>query len=143
MGIPIDVISFLIYISGLALNGIFIGVAAILVYFLKRRWERRELRRKLADTLGVELYEIANLLNPIDSNRAAIDPATIYPRIPTTTYDGLVSSGNVSNFDTVLQKQLYSFYRIGEENRLKIMRTEIIGTIAAVEDFRRRNSKRW
>ena len=142
MEIPKDLIISLIHLGGLALNGIFIGVAAILVYFLKRRWERRELRRKLAETLGVELVEIADLLNPIGINRAAIDPATIYPRIPTTIYDGLVGSGNVSNLDTALQTQLYRFYRIGEENRLTIMRTEIVNIIKAVEDFRRCNSKR-
>ena len=101
------------------------------------------MRRNLAKTLGVELGEIADMLNPIGIHRAAIDPATTYPKIPTAIYDGLVGSGNVSNFDTALQTQLYRFYRMGEENCLKIMRTEIIGTIKAVEDFRRRNSKRW
>lgn len=141
MDISKDVINHLIHLGGLAINGIFIGIVAISIYFLKRRWERRELRRKLAETLGVELVEIAIVLNPIGVHRAAIDPAAIYPKIPTAIYDGLVGSGNISNLDTALQTQLYRFYRLVEENHLKTMHEEIVDTVKAVENFRRHNSK--
>ena len=120
MEILVVFIDSLIRLGLLALNGAFVGTAAIGVYFLKRRWKRRELRRKLAEALGVELTEISELLNPTGTNRAAIDPATTYPRIPTAIYNGLVSSGNISNLDIVLQKQLYRFYRMEEENHLRM-----------------------
>ena len=91
-------------------NGTIIGMVAIGVYFFKRRLENRRLRQEFAETLEVEIDKIFEVLNHVRTYRNAIDPVSEYPQIPTVTYDGLVSSGNISKINLELQKIIRFLY---------------------------------
>ena len=100
--------------------------------------ERKELRRSLADMLGVEVLNIAELINPIDMGRAAITPE---PQISVEIYRGLVSSGNIAKFDVEIQKKVREFYGHGGKHRFEMMRSQIKDVIKMVDDFRRKNRR--
>ena len=119
-------------------NGVVITLVLMSTYFVQKRMERKELRRSLADMLGVEVVNIAALINPIGMGRAAITPE---PQISVEIYRGLVSSGNIAKFDVEIQKKVHEFYGHGGRHRFEMMRSQIMDVIKIVEDFRRKNRR--
>ena len=119
-------------------NGFVIALVLMSTYFVQKRIEHKELRRSLADMLGVEVLNIAELINPIDVGRAAITPV---PQISVEIYKGLVSSGNIAKFDVEIQKKVHEFYGHGGRHRFEMMRSQITDVIKIVEDFRRKNCR--
>ena len=108
-------------------------------YLVQKRMERKELRRNLADMLGVEVTSIAALISPTGARRAAV---TVEPQIPVEVYKGLVSSGNISKFDVEIQTKIHAFYGNGGRHRFKTMRSQTADVIEMVEEFKRKNRRR-
>ena len=131
-------ISLLEHLVPSIVNGVVITLVLMSTYFVQKRMERKELRRSLADMLGVEVVNIAALINPIGMGRAAITPE---PQISVEIYRGLVSSGNIAKFDVEIQKKVHEFYGHGGRHRFEMMRSQIMDVIKIVEDFRRKNRR--
>ena len=134
----VSMISLLEHLVPPIVNGFVITLVLMSTYFVQRRMERKELRRSLADMLGVEVLNIAELINPIDMGRAAITPE---PQISVEIYRGLVSSGNIAKFDVEIQKKVREFYGHGGKHRFEMMRSQIKDVIKMVDDFRRKNRR--
>ena len=134
----VSMISLLEHLVPPIVNGVVITLVLMSTYFVQKRMERKELRRSLADMLGVEVVNIAALINPIGMGRAAITPE---PQISVEIYRGLVSSGNIAKFDVEIQKKVHEFYGHGGRHRFEMMRSQIMDVIKIVEDFRRKNRR--
>ena len=103
LSIPID--------SSITLE-VIIGLGGFIWYILNRRARDRRLKVRLANMLHTELVEILIRLQPAPERDAA---KNVMLPLPYQTYDGLISSTNISYFDKRIQRLLYMIY-LGVKN---------------------------
>lgn len=94
----------------LYLSWIFETFAVIvgIFYLYYRRLRHRMLKVRCADMLLVELRNIRADVDAVKGNYVPVHEA--YYDLPHAAYDGLITSTNMSYFDTAIQHTLYSLY---------------------------------
>ena len=93
-------------ISQLVIDGIPI-LLGMLFLLGNRRAKHRLRNARYAQMMFIELKMIAGVLGRVGRQDKH---GTYWKKLPSNAYDGLVSSTNISYFDTQTQKALYYFY---------------------------------
>ena len=99
------------HIFSYLLEGAAAGFVAILVYMWKKRMDGRGVRYKLATALAAEIATWTSARRSARRGWFGAMGRQAPVAFPRAIYDGLVSSGNIGDFDTDLQKSLHRFYQ--------------------------------
>ena len=127
----------LLWLAGYGVQGAVTGAVLMLVYVAQSRLKIRAKRVRYAGMLLVEIVRIHFAINSLTlhgSQRDTIDP------LPRNVYGGLVSSAELSLFDSPLQMQLHSFYEDVEDGRVNSLKGSIEQMYGDVKAFQSRNT---
>lgn len=125
------------------INGLITGITAFGLYFFKKHRDSKQLNFKLGEMLNVEILKIVRLFYYADLDRCTITPSYFLTIFPRGIYDGLVNSGNISNFDKNIQKKLYEFYRYERISDYDSMNNILHAIAHDVDQFIKKNKLRF
>ncbi len=131
------------------IRGAVFGFVAILVYKLTKYWDTRGLRFRLTNTLILEIEDIIESIT--SQNQSCLFRSRYqsslsrsrsrHKRLPTAygdIYEGLMSSGNISNFDVNVQKSLRFFYTHAKGSNNDTINIAL-STLEIVKEIRHKN----
>ncbi len=127
------------WLAGYSIHGVVTGLVLMSVYFVQSYLRTREERVRYAGMLLVELRRIYVATSPFTtrgSKRYWSGP------LPKNVYDGLVSSTELSKFDSTLQISLHDFYRDVALGKLGDLGDVVYQLYHDVRNFQRRNEWR-
>lgn len=126
-------------LSSHALEGLIVGLVAVLVYMVKKHDQSTKLKYDLATMLSIEIDLINDRISGSRMNRPIAPASYDIIDVPRETYDGLVNSGNIANFDINLQRLCQKFYGYERRREYDKMEGKVVDLIQELERFQRKN----
>ncbi len=124
-------------------EGFLAGAVAIGVYGMKKHVEAKDMKFTISQMLVVELSRINRSLSSSNLDRFNHIPLHSMKFFPRSIYDGLVSSGNIAQFDWDIQEKLHDFYVHEKRREYDHIDSKILDIYRMVDDFKLKNRTWW